>query len=282
MGTRLVSVALLLLLGATICCTARTLFTFEESPYGAGHGIGVGYGGGGGGAAGGSGGGGGGGSGGGYGIGGQSGPSFDVIGNHGAGYGSGEPHMIYTYRQAISGFEAILTLEELQALKSKRAVLSVYPEHECKFRTTYSPKFLGLSRWDRLWLDLVTNGHVTPTASTVAGSFVEDASILGNAEGTASGLAPGAHLVVYKVSSCTSIDVLKSMDQAIRDRADVLPMCKGFSKPLRFDNDDISIGSFAAIAWGLVLVQRVGNNGPFPSGVRWSSMDLNSWIECYG
>ncbi|ONK56077.1 uncharacterized protein A4U43_C10F3900 [Asparagus officinalis] len=110
MGTRLAGVAVLLLLGATICCTARTLFTFEESPYGAGHGIGVGYGGGGGGAAGGSGGGGGGGSGGGYGIvwcawlwlwredgaapvaGGGSGVWYVSWWDHGSGYGGEVEH----------------------------------------------------------------------------------------------------------------------------------------------------------------------------------------------
>ncbi|XP_020249024.1 subtilisin-like protease SBT1.2 [Asparagus officinalis] len=256
---------------------------------------------------------------------------------------SSEPRMIYTYRHAISGFAAIFTPQELQSLKSKQGVVSAHPEYECKLRTTYSPKFLGLSQGDGLWPDsdygagqvigmidsgikyshpsfddkqmspppqprtwegkcywsrggcnkkLIaatgfhngrivspadTHGHGTHTASTAAGSTVDDANVLGYANGTASGLAPGAHLSVYRVSPGTSNDMLKGIDQAIHDQVHVLSMSLGFDKPYKFDEDDISIGSFAAVTKGIVPVQAGGNDGPLPNMV-----DGAPWILTVG
>ncbi|XP_020249014.1 subtilisin-like protease SBT1.5 [Asparagus officinalis] len=70
----------------------------------------------------------------------------------------------------------------------------------------------------RIVSPLDTRGHGTHTASTAAGSFVDDANAVGHAKGTASGLAPGAHLAVYRVTPGTSADILKGIDQAIHDQ----------------------------------------------------------------
>ncbi|ONK68103.1 uncharacterized protein A4U43_C05F7480 [Asparagus officinalis] len=242
--------------------------------------------------------------------------------------------MIYTYRHAISGFAAIFTPKELQSLKSKQGVVSAHPEYECKLRTTYSPKFLGLSRWDGLWPDsgygagqiigmmdtgikyshpsfddkqmspppqppewkgtcywseggcnkkiisavgfhqgqmvspLDDDGHGTLTASIAAGSFVDDANVVGHAKGTASGLAPGAHLAVYKVRPGTSADFLKGIDQAIHDQVHVLSISLGHDRPFPLDLDKIAVGSFAAVTKGIVPVQAGGNDGPYLRSVE--------------
>ncbi|ONK56104.1 uncharacterized protein A4U43_C10F4170 [Asparagus officinalis] len=251
--------------------------------------------------------------------------------------------MIYTYRHAISGFAAIFTPQELQSLKSKQGVVSAHPDYECKLRTTYSPKFLGLSRWNGLWPDsgygagqvigvidtgikyshpsfddkqmspppqpptwkgkcywsrggcnkkliaatgfhngrIVSpsdnDGHGTHTASTAAGSTVDDANVLGYANGTASGLAPGAHLSVYKVLPGTFIDLLKGIDQAIHDQVHVLSMSLGYPDPMKLDEDEVAIGSFAAVTKKILPVQAAGNDGPLPSRV-----DGAPWILTVG
>ena len=253
---------------------------------------------------------------------------------------SGESRMIYTYSHAISGFSAVLTQEELEAMEAKEGFLLAYPDQECKLRTTHSPEFLGLSQWGGMWPDsgygqgqiigmidsgikyshpsfddtgmsppptkwngncywskngcnnkligalgfhsgqlvspLDTKGHGTHTASTAAGNFVADADVLGNAKGTASGLAPRAHLAVYKVLPGTNQDAIKGIDQAIRDHVDVLSMSLG-SVPLPFYNDPIAIASFAAVTKGIVPCQAGGNDGPLPNMV-----DGAPWIITVG
>ncbi|XP_078427728.1 subtilase family protein [Wolffia australiana] len=113
------------------------------------------------------------------------------------------------------------------------------------------------------------HGHGTHTSSTAAGAVVPGASVLGGAAGTAAGLAPAAHLAVYKVcwfNGCYSSDILAAIDDAIRDGVDVLSLSLG-GFPIPLFEDNIAIGAFRAMASGLVVVCAAGNNGPSPGSV---------------
>ncbi|PON64071.1 Peptidase S8, subtilisin-related [Trema orientale] len=109
------------------------------------------------------------------------------------------------------------------------------------------------------------DGHGTHTASTAAGGFVNYADVLGNAKGTAAGMAPYAHLAIYKVcfgEDCPDSDILAALDAAVEDGVDVLSLSLG-AESTSFFNDSIAVGSFAAIQKGIFVSCSAGNSGPF-------------------
>ncbi|XP_050228015.1 subtilisin-like protease 4 [Mercurialis annua] len=111
------------------------------------------------------------------------------------------------------------------------------------------------------------DGHGTHTASTAAGSFVYNADVLGNGKGTAAGMAPYAHLAIYKVcfgdpdDDCPESDVLAGLDAAVEDGVDVLSLSLG-GVSVPFFQDNTAIGSFAAIQKGIFMSCSAGNSGP--------------------
>ncbi|GLT41473.1 hypothetical protein SLA2020_155340 [Shorea laevis] len=125
-----------------------------------------------------------------------------------------------------------------------------------------------------------STGHGTHTSSTAGGASVPTASVLGNGAGVARGMAPGAHIAVYKVcwfNGCYSSDILAAMDVAIRDGVDILSLSLGgFPMPL-FD-DFIAMGSFRAMEHGISVICAAGNNGPIQSSVA----NTAPWIATIG
>ncbi|KAL3650854.1 hypothetical protein CASFOL_007257 [Castilleja foliolosa] len=121
-------------------------------------------------------------------------------------------------------------------------------------------------------------GHGTHVSSTAAGAEVDDVSYHGVGRGTARGGAPKARLAVYKVcwgvrggGVCADADILKGIDEAIKDGVHVLTMSIGTgSIPLYSEvdgHDGIAVGSFHAVARGITVVCAAGNDGPTPQSV---------------
>lgn len=125
-----------------------------------------------------------------------------------------------------------------------------------------------------------SHGHGTHTASTAGGSPVAMASVLGGGGGEARGMAPAAHIAVYKVcwfSGCYSSDILAAMDEAIRDGVDVLSLSLG-GFPVPLYEDTIAIGSFRAMEHGISVICAAGNNGPIQNSVA----NEAPWIATIG
>ncbi|XP_038687432.1 subtilisin-like protease 3 [Tripterygium wilfordii] len=114
------------------------------------------------------------------------------------------------------------------------------------------------------------DGHGTHTASTAAGVFVGGADVLGNAYGIAAGMAPSAHLAIYKVCTkdgCGELEILEAMDIAIEDGVDVLSLSIG-GPSSSFDEDAIAVGAFWATQKGIFVSCSAGNSGPNISSVE--------------
>ncbi|KAF8041691.1 hypothetical protein BT93_A0328 [Corymbia citriodora subsp. variegata] len=150
----------------------------------------------------------------------------------------------------------------------------------CNFnRTSCNNKLIGA----RSFTDLSSSaapyddmGHGTHTASTAAGAFVKDASVFGLANGTAVGIAPLAHLAVYRVCTidgCTDSAILAGFDAAIEDGVDVLSVSLGYEVQPPFPLDPIATGAFAATQKGIFVSCSAGNKGPssntLSNGAAW-------------
>ncbi|KAJ8511734.1 hypothetical protein OPV22_002168 [Ensete ventricosum] len=261
--------------------------------------------------------------------------------------------VIYSYRHVVTGFSALLTEREVEAMSKSDWFLHAYPSPVYHLMTTHSPQFLGLSQGigNSVWnatnmgegvivgiLDsgvtpghpsfddyglpppppakwkgrcdlnasacnnkligarsfinydavrrrptdkpIDDEGHGTHTASTAAGAFVKHANVDGNARGVAAGVAPRAHIAIYKVCSetgCAGYDILAAMDAAVDDGVDVLSLSLGGGS-FPFHSDPVALGSFEAINRGVFVSCSAGNSGPDPYTVS----NVAPWVLTVG
>ncbi|WZZ35993.1 hypothetical protein YC2023_019394 [Brassica napus] len=213
-----------------------------------------------------------------------------------------KPKILYAYTDSVHGFSAVLTNSELKRLQHKPGYVSFTKDLPVKLHTTFSPQFIGLASNSGTWPGLFANnpdlrgtkkdqysspydtiGHGTHVAAIAAGNRVKNASYFSYAQGTASGIAPHAHIAMYKAAweeGVYSSDVIAAIDQAVRDGVDVISLSLGLSidDDVGLENDPIAVAAFAAIQKGVFVVASGGNDGPY----YWSLINGAPWVMTVG
>jgi subtilisin family serine protease len=108
-----------------------------------------------------------------------------------------------------------------------------------------------------------SDGHGTHTASTAAGAPVDSAVLLGVERGPISGIAPGAHVIAYRVCldlGCFQSDSVAAVGQAIADGAHVLNF--SISGGVNAYADPVELAFLDAYAAGILVNASAGNSGP--------------------
>jgi subtilisin family serine protease len=107
------------------------------------------------------------------------------------------------------------------------------------------------------------NGHGTHTASTSAGGPVDEVVLLGVDRGPISGIAPGAHVIAYRVcldAGCFQSDSVAAVEQAIVDGVDVINF--SISGGNNAYTDPVELAFLDAYAAGILVNASAGNAGP--------------------
>jgi subtilisin family serine protease len=112
------------------------------------------------------------------------------------------------------------------------------------------------------------NGHGTHTSSTAAGNAGVAASIFGVPRGNVSGIAPRAHVIMYKVcgdQGCFSSDSAAAVQEAINDGVNVINFSiSGGNNPYA---DAVELAFLDAYNAGIFVAASAGNSGPTPETV---------------
>lgn len=111
-----------------------------------------------------------------------------------------------------------------------------------------------------------SEGHGTHTSSTAAGNAGVAASIYDIPRGIVSGVAPRAHVIMYRVCAndgCFSSDSMAAIEQAILDGVNTINYSIG-GAPANPYTDPVEQTFLKAYASGIFVAASAGNSGPAP------------------
>jgi Subtilase family/PA domain len=108
-----------------------------------------------------------------------------------------------------------------------------------------------------------SEGHGTHTTTTAAGDCVSSAVLYGVQRGPVCGIAPGAHVIEYRVclsQGCFAADSVTAIEQAIADGVNVINFSiSGGADPY---TDPVELAFLDATNAGISVNAAAGNNGP--------------------
>lgn len=120
-----------------------------------------------------------------------------------------------------------------------------------------------------------SNGHGTHTATTSAGGPVADANPLGVSRGPIHGIAPAAHVSIYKVcgeAGCYPSDSVQAVGRAILDGVRVINFSiSGGTSPY---SDPVELAFLDAYSAGILVSASAGNAGPGAATVN----HVSPWV----
>jgi subtilisin family serine protease len=137
------------------------------------------------------------------------------------------------------------------------------------FLTTYNAVF-----GDEFYPDSArdSDGHGTHTSTTSAGGPASNANPLGIDRGAIHGIAPAAHVAVYKVcgtQGCFPSDTVQAVERAILDRVRVINFSiSGGEDPY---SDPVELAFLDAYEAGVFVSASAGNDGPGAGTVNHNS-----------
>ncbi|GJM93013.1 hypothetical protein PR202_ga09528 [Eleusine coracana subsp. coracana] len=130
-----------------------------------------------------------------------------------------------------------------------------------------------------------SDGHGTHTASIAAGNHGIPVVVAGHNFGNASGMAPHAHIAVYKALYKSfggfAADVVAAIDQAAEDNVDIISLSITPNRRppgLATFFNPIDMALLSAVKAGIFVVQAAGNTGPSPKSIA----SYSPWIFTVG
>ncbi|TVU28915.1 hypothetical protein EJB05_20453, partial [Eragrostis curvula] len=131
------------------------------------------------------------------------------------------------------------------------------------FYAGYEAQFGKIDEREESKSPLDTEGHGTHTASTAAGSAVENANFYNYGKGKAVGMAPGTRIATYKAlwkKGGAYSDILMAFEHAIADRVNVISYSVSpTGKIPEFYMDLPAMAAFRAVREGIVVSASAGN-----------------------